>query len=74
MVFITASPLLARNVSKLYHRVLNYLKGMLKEKESKVLHSNNIGNHQSIFGFEFAIKYSKQQEGSSTTSLSSKRR
>jgi hypothetical protein len=33
MVFITASPLLARNVSKLYHRVLGYLKGLLRDKE-----------------------------------------
>jgi hypothetical protein len=37
MVFITASPILARNVKKLYHRVLNYLKMTLfqKEKEQK---------------------------------------
>lgn len=35
MVFITASPLLARNISKMYHRVLNYLKSMLYEKEKK---------------------------------------
>lgn len=34
MVFITASPLLARTVGKLYHRVLNYLKGMLRDKET----------------------------------------
>ena len=33
MIFITASPLLARNVSRMYHRVLNYLKTILKEKE-----------------------------------------
>jgi tetratricopeptide (TPR) repeat protein len=35
MVFITASPLLARNVSKLFHRVLNYMKQLLREKENK---------------------------------------
>lgn len=35
MVFITASPLLARNISKMYHRVLNYLKSMMYEKEKK---------------------------------------
>jgi hypothetical protein len=35
MIFITASPLLARNVSKLYHRVLNYLKCQLRDKEKK---------------------------------------
>jgi hypothetical protein len=33
MVFITASPLLARNVGKLYHRVLAYLKCLLRDKE-----------------------------------------
>ena len=33
MIFITASPLLARNVSKLYHRVINYLKCTLRDKE-----------------------------------------
>jgi hypothetical protein len=33
MVFITASPILARNVKKLYHRVLNYLKMTLSQKE-----------------------------------------
>lgn len=36
MIFITASPLLARNVSKLYHRVLNYLKCQLRDKEKRV--------------------------------------
>ena len=35
MVFITASPLLARTVSKLYHRIINYLKFTLKEKEQR---------------------------------------
>jgi len=33
MIFITASPLLARNVSRLYHRVINYLKSVLRDKE-----------------------------------------
>ena len=36
MVFITASPLLARNVSRLYHRVLNYLKATLRDKEVRL--------------------------------------
>ena len=33
MVFITASPHLARTVGKMYHRILDYLKGLLYEKQ-----------------------------------------
>ena len=35
MVFLTASPLLARAVSKMYNKVLEYLKTILKKKESQ---------------------------------------
>lgn len=48
MIFITASPLLARNVSKLYHRVLNYLKSLLKEKERKKTQAQPSENNGSI--------------------------
>lgn len=55
MIFITASPLLARNVSKLYHRVLNYLKSLLKDKEKQKM---------SVSSPETKSETSSPQEGS----------